>query len=177
MSRIRPAVAADDESLAAIDEATWDVTVTPAPRREPGSAFFGGPQPEDVLVAEVDGTVVGYVTLHQVIPLPSHAHVLQVNGLAVAPHVQGRGIARELVQAALREATDRGARKVGLRVLSTNQPARRLYESCGFVIEGRLAGEFVLDGHPVDDLLMAWHADADADAEDGADAGGGAGRA
>ena len=36
-----------------------------------------------------------------------------------------------------------------------NPGARRLYERAGFVVEGVLRGEFVLDGVPVDDVLMA----------------------
>jgi len=32
---------------------------------------------------------------------------------------------------------------------------RRLYESCGFVVEGVLRGEFHVDGRDVDDVLMA----------------------
>lgn len=42
-----------------------------------------------------------------------------------------------------------------LRVLGPNQSARALYESCGFVLEGVLRGEFVLEGCEVDDELMA----------------------
>jgi RimJ/RimL family protein N-acetyltransferase len=46
--------------------------------------------------------------------------------------------------------------RITLRVLSTNPAARRLYESCGFVVEGVLRGEFLLEGREVDDVLMAW---------------------
>jgi len=49
---------------------------------------------------------------------------------------------------------ERGGRVVGY-VLAPDASARRLYESCGFVVEGVLRDEFVLDGRPVDDLLMA----------------------
>jgi RimJ/RimL family protein N-acetyltransferase len=40
-------------------------------------------------------------------------------------------------------------------VFSPNEPARRLYESAGFVVEGVLPEEFLLDGRYVDDILMA----------------------
>ncbi len=46
---------------------------------------------------------------------------------------------------------------MSLRVLAHNAVARRLYERAGFTIEGHLVGEFILDGEPVDDLLMARH--------------------
>ena len=40
-------------------------------------------------------------------------------------------------------------------MLTRNEAALRLYERCGFVVEGVLRGEFFLDGVYVDDLLMA----------------------
>jgi RimJ/RimL family protein N-acetyltransferase len=156
MVDMRVAEPGDDEPLARIDEASWSSKVTPAPRREPGSRFFRArTNLEDVLVAVVDGVVAGYVSLHQSIPLPSHAHVLEITGLAVDPSFRGGGIGRRLVTEAQREATRRGARKLSLRVLAPNTSARALYESCGFEVEGVLRGEFVLDGAPTDDILMA----------------------
>jgi hypothetical protein len=47
-----------------------------------------------------------------------------------------------------------GARKLTLRVLGSNVRARRLYESCGFLVEGVLRAEFFLGGRYVDDVLM-----------------------
>jgi RimJ/RimL family protein N-acetyltransferase len=156
MVDIRVAEPGDDEPLARIDDASWSSKVTPAPRREPGSRFFcTHTSLEDVLVAVVDGVVAGYVSLHQSIPLPSHAHVLEINGLAVDPSFRGGGIGRRLVTEAQREAIRRGARKLSLRVLAPNTSARALYESCGFEVEGVLRGEFVLDGALTDDVLMA----------------------
>ena len=156
MMEIRRARIQDDEALATLDMATWSLHVSPAPAREPGSPFFSDrSQPENVLVAEADGVAAGYVMLHQSISLQSHHHVLEVNGLAVDPSQKGRGIGRALMEEAKREARRKGARKLSLRVLAPNVTARRLYESCGFTVEGVLAGEFVLDGQVVDDVLMA----------------------
>jgi ribosomal protein S18 acetylase RimI-like enzyme len=159
MVDIRRAQTQDDAALAAIDAATWSVLSSPTPAGDPGSGFFleGRRGPDDVLVAEADGVVAGYAMLRRSIPVPSHEHVLEVNGLAVDPAQQGRGIGRRLVEAAKQEASRRGARKLTLRVLAPNATARRLYESCGFVVEGVLVGEFLLDGELVDDVLMAWH--------------------
>ena len=44
---------------------------------------------------------------------------------------------------------------MSLRVLGSNAVARRLYARCGFVEEGVLRDEFVLDGRFVDDVFMA----------------------
>lgn len=122
---------------------------------ESGEPLLGAETLPDVLVAEQDGTVCGYVRLHQSGPLPSHAHVLTIDGLAVAPDRQANGIGRALVKAAVDEAGRRGARKVALRVLAPNTRALRLYESCGFIVEGVLRGEFLLNDEYVDDVLLA----------------------
>jgi len=153
---LRPAAVADGRRLAEIDRLTWSPAVTPAAQPAPTAGFFKDPQRlDEVLVAEAGDAVVGYVALHQSIPLRSHAHVLEVKGLAVDPSWRGHGIGRQLVEAAMEEAARRGARKLTLRVLAPNTGARRLYERCGFTTEGVLEGEFVLDGRLVDDVLMA----------------------
>ena len=110
-------------------------------------------------MAEEDGVARGYVRLGRPGPLPSHAHVLVINGLAVDPGRQGLGIGSRLIAAALDEARGRGARKVSLRVLASNTRARSLYASCGFVVEGVLRGEFLLHDEFVDDLFMARYLD------------------
>lgn len=139
-----------------MDAATRSVTVSPGPPPPPDAAFFGERRtPADLLVAEIDGAVVGYVAIRQAVALASHAHVLEISGLAVDPAHQGAGVGRRLVEAALADARARGARKVSLRVLASNAGARRLYERCGFVVEGVLRDEFRLDGRFVDDVLMA----------------------
>jgi RimJ/RimL family protein N-acetyltransferase len=145
---------ADGAALTRIDGATWNSKVSPAPPRV-GQGFFEHNDPGDVLVVEVDGQVAGYATLRQWSRIPSHAHVLEINGLAVDPGRQGQGLGRALVSACVDWARRRGARKLTLRVLGGNHSARRLYESCGFRVEGVLREEFLLDGHYVDDVLMA----------------------
>jgi ribosomal protein S18 acetylase RimI-like enzyme len=157
---IRPARIEDDAALLAIDNETWTSAVSPTPIPTDRTSFFREDHGlEDYLVAEVDGVVSGYVSLHQDIPIPSHEHVREINGLAVAPEAQGRGVGRELIEGAVAEATRQGATKVTLRVLGPNAGARRLYERCGFIVEGVLRGEFILDGQLVDDVLMARYLD------------------
>lgn len=153
MIEIRAARAADEAALLALDVRAWSSANSPAP---PPERFFSERRtPADALVAELDGTAVGYATLHNAVPLESHAHVLEINGVAVDPSASGRGVGRALVEAAVAEARARGARKVSLRVLGPNAVARRLYARCGFVEEGVLREEFLLDGAYVDDVLMA----------------------
>lgn len=154
--QVRFARAADAGALAALDAATWSTSVTPAPHPAADAPFFEvGRRAQDVLVAEVDGEVAGYVLLGRDVPLPCADHVLDLKGLAVSPHRQRLGIGRLLVDAALAEAARRGAVRVKSRVLRTNEASLRLHEAAGFVVEGVLRGEFVLDGVLVDDVLLA----------------------
>ena len=159
--RIRRATPDDGPGLVAVDTATWSPAVTPAPRWDAERDFFARTRPENVLVAVVEeavveGEVAGYAVVDAASALPSHAHVLQVHGLAVHPRRQGRGVGRRLVTAAVEEARRRGARRLTLRVLGSNPAARALYERCGFVVEGALPGEYLLDGRFVDDILMGY---------------------
>ncbi|WP_367323726.1 N-acetyltransferase family protein [Streptomyces sp. HUAS ZL42] len=159
---IRHATPDDEEPLARLDRATWShqhaVTPPPQPPYEPFFREQSGPG--DHLVAELDGRVVGYIRLGFPTPLACNAHVRQIRGLAVADEARGRGVGRALLRAALEEARRLGARRISLRVLGHNTPARRLYESEGFVVEGVQPEEFLLDGRYVDDVLMGRRLDA-----------------
>ena len=153
---IRPARADEEAALRALDRATWTQLASPAPVPAPGAPFFrAGVGAADVLVADEDGELAGYVALGSATPLESNRHVVCIHGLAVAAEYRGRGLGRALVEAAAAEATRRGARKLSLRVLGDNTVARGLYESCGFAVEGVLRDEFLVDGRYVDDVLMA----------------------
>ncbi|SDF43433.1 Ribosomal protein S18 acetylase RimI [Blastococcus fimeti] len=152
---IRSAETADAPRLIELDRVTWSPENAVAPLRDGDADFFERRPPGDVLVAEDDGAVVGYTQFGRPTPLASNAHVLHIQGLAVDPSVRRRGVARQLLEAAAEEATRRGVRKLGLRVLGGNTSARALYESAGFEVEGVLREEFLLDGRYVDDVLMA----------------------
>ncbi|MEU4271221.1 GNAT family N-acetyltransferase [Streptomyces sp. NPDC026092] len=156
-TRIRRAVPADEGALGELDRSTWSPlhAVQPAPEPPYRPFFDERHQPEDYLVAE-DGTkvVVGYLRLVPATPLACNQHVRQIQGLAVADSARGRGVGRALLRAAFAEARRQGARRITLRVLGHNAPARALYEAEGFAVEGVLPGEFFLDGAYVDDVLM-----------------------
>jgi ribosomal protein S18 acetylase RimI-like enzyme len=156
--RIRPARLDDDQALVALDHVTWSWAVAPVPQWSLDRRFFHeGTRPEDAIVATVapGDAVAGYVKLGRSLPIESNAHVLQIQGLAVSPAHQGRGIGRLLLHAAEAEARARGVRRLTLRVLGSNPGAQALYASGGFVVEGVLKDEFLLDGRYTDDVLMA----------------------
>jgi len=54
----------------------------------------------------------------------------------VAPHTRGQGVGRQLVAAVVDWARHHDVTSVQLWVTETNTTARRLYESCGFVLSG-----------------------------------------
>ncbi len=161
MIDVRQAVLDDEPELRRIDLVTWSSQNSPsAPPEKPDEyRFFDGERttPEHVLVAVREGAVAGWVKLTPATPLISNQHVKMINGLAVDPGHQGSGVGRILVEAAVERARQQGARKVSLRVLGDNAIARRLYERCGFVVEGVLKGEFLLEGRYCDDVFMARH--------------------
>ncbi|MET7702701.1 MULTISPECIES: GNAT family N-acetyltransferase [unclassified Streptomyces] len=153
---IRTATLDDEDALGRLDRDTWSpmhaVQPRPRPPYEPFySERFG---PRDHLVAEIDGELVGYIRLGYPTSLACNAHVRQIQGLVVADAARGAGVGRALLRAVQAEARRQGARRIALRVLGHNTPARKLYESEGFVVEGILPGEFLLEGEYVDDVLM-----------------------
>ena len=77
------------------------------------------------------GRVVGNVSFRRGDPTGTR---WQNSNVAVAPEYRGRGIARALVQAALRDLAARGGLWAVLQVQADNVVARRLYEQLGFVI-------------------------------------------
>ncbi|MER5465250.1 GNAT family N-acetyltransferase [Streptomyces sp. NPDC002668] len=165
LSHIRPARHTDEAALGALDRDTWSPlhAVQPRPKPPYDPFFDANHRPEDFLVAEDiaedsaedgDGTITGYIRLIPPTPLACNRHVRQIQGLAVAGHARGRGIARALLRASFDEARRQGAVRMTLRVLGHNTPARTLYESEGFAVEGVLPGEFWLEGRYVDDVMM-----------------------
>jgi GNAT superfamily N-acetyltransferase len=54
----------------------------------------------------------------------------------VAPPVRRRGVGRQLVASVVQWARDHDATNVQLWVTETNAAARRLYESCDFILSG-----------------------------------------
>ncbi len=93
-----------------------------------------------VLLAMLDGEggegkVLGTMTL---VPPGSHFAELasedeyELRMLAVSPLERGRGIGKQLTQAALDMAVERGAKRVVLSTMETMRAAHGLYEKMGF---------------------------------------------
>jgi ribosomal protein S18 acetylase RimI-like enzyme len=84
-------------------------------------------------------------------------HIAHIAGMMVAPEMQGRGLGRQLLEAALSLLRKQEAIElVTLSVTRSNQSAIKLYEACGFVRYGRLEGAIrFADGRLLDKDLMS----------------------
>jgi RimJ/RimL family protein N-acetyltransferase len=105
------------------------------------------------LVAEDDGRIVGQLTL-QGGKRRNVRHAATL-GITVGREYRGRGIGRRLMAYAIDWARASGVlTRIELNVFVRNSNAIRLYESCGFVVEGRRRRSTHRDGEYLDDLVM-----------------------
>ncbi len=107
------------------------------------------------LVACVDGEIVGELSLFGFPNRPRRSHAGQL-GMAVRDDFQGRGIGTALMAAAVDLADNwLQLQRLELEVYTDNQPAVRLYQKFGFVIEGTLVRYAFRAGEYVDAYTMA----------------------
>jgi len=81
------------------------------------------------------------------------AHVADL-GLSVSPAWRRRGVAGELLDAALTAAEASSIRRIAVAVIAANEPALRLFASRGFAEEGRRPGHVRIDGEAHDLVLL-----------------------
>ncbi|MFE4358553.1 GNAT family N-acetyltransferase [Kitasatospora sp. NPDC056800] len=109
---------------------------------------------DNTAAARGRGALVGTAGLK----VPSRSqerHKATLYGMAVARDAAGRGIGRALVREVLRTAARDGRlRQVLLTVSEGNEPALRLYTSCGFEVWGREPQAVLVAGRPVAKLHM-----------------------
>jgi RimJ/RimL family protein N-acetyltransferase len=89
-----------------------------------------------VVVAEIDGHVVGNCSIGRSGPTSEQAHVGELGILVNAAH-RGKGVGSALLERALSDARSK-FEVVYLSVFTVNQRARRLYEKFGFSGCGQL---------------------------------------
>lgn len=113
-----------------------------------------------VLIAEWSGQIVGSLTFSGG-NRPRLRHIGEF-GISVARVCQGFGVGRRLIELLIDWAVRGGVvRKINLLVRSDNTRAVALYESFGFVIEGRIRREIVVGGEFFDSFLMGRLIDPD----------------
>lgn len=106
------------------------------------------------LVAEISADIAAWAELAVNVP-SSRAHSGQL-GICVHADFRGQGLGRKMAVTLL-DLADRSfnLRRLELQVWEHNRQAIQLYESLGFVIEGRHLGYGVRAGQPTTSLSMA----------------------
>ena len=100
------------------------------------------------ILAELDGQICGYVLFWL---LPGS---IDVHNLAVAPEFRRLGIARMLMRQVVVAARVQSATRVTLEVRQSNDPAKRLYASLGFVQTGLRRGYYSDDGEDAFTMVL-----------------------
>jgi ribosomal-protein-alanine N-acetyltransferase len=103
------------------------------------------------VLAEVNGKIVGYV-LFWLLP-----EEVDIHNIAVHTEFRRQGIGHVLLQQVVEQARSRNSSRITLEVRVSNVPARKLYESLGFVTKGLRKGYYSDDGE--DALMMALELD------------------
>lgn len=116
------------------------------------------PAGDHLLVAELDGRVVGNLGLHAASKSPRRRHVGSI-GMAVHDDWHRRGVGSALLAAAIDLADNWiGYSRLELTVYTDNAAALALYRKFAFEIEGTARRYALRDGQMVDAYLMARHA-------------------
>lgn len=144
------AVARERKFLAAIEPPALDRTRTFARRlMSRGDPFIVWVDPSK----RGPGRILGWCDIARFEQVGmGHRGVL---GMGVAPGYRGAGIGRAMLIEALRVAENIGIQKVELEVYHDNKAAMKLYQSLGFIIEGRKEMARYLDGQWQSILLLA----------------------
>jgi ribosomal protein S18 acetylase RimI-like enzyme len=128
---------------------------------------------KNCVVAEQDGTVIGMLFTFPIEhvqeaddeptdPILKPYEELEIPGsfyicaMALFPEVRGRGVGKEMLSIARKQARERGFGTMSLLVFEQNEGARRLYERNGFAVVDRApVVPHELIGYTGDVLLMA----------------------
>lgn len=126
---LRPAETSDAEAIAALftDEG---YPAGPSDILERLGRFAS--EHSRVVVAEHDGTLLGFVALHALPRFEHDDRVLRIMALVVDAGARERGVGHSLMQEAERIGTELGAAFVEVTAGHHRPEARRLFESLGY---------------------------------------------
>ncbi|GAA3436401.1 GNAT family N-acetyltransferase [Kutzneria kofuensis] len=121
-----------DEVAAAFARLLPQLSRSAAPLSRAALAEIAAHQATTVLVAREGSSIVGTLTL-VLYPIPTglRAHI---DDVVVDSSARGQGVGEALTLAALRIATESGARTVDLTSRPSREAANRLYQRLGFVL-------------------------------------------
>ena len=168
---VRPAGAADVSAVAAVAAATFELACPPSMTRDRVEAFvdevlsperfadYVADPTRQVLLAETEGTVLGYAMLVRGEPSDDDVRAtirlrptVELSKIYVLPQAHGTGAAALLMARALEWARATGAAGVWLGVNQQNERAQRFYGKSGFERVG--TKRFLVGGVYEDDYVM-----------------------
>jgi ribosomal-protein-alanine N-acetyltransferase len=137
---VRPTEPRDAAAIAALGQACPDAAAWSANQYEDAArANYQG------WLAEDNGAVVGFIITRIA------ADEVEILNFAVMPDRRRLGIASQLIERALEQATASGAGRAYLEVRASNRAAIALYEAHGFARTGRRTGYY---SSPAEDALL-----------------------
>ncbi|QYA45731.1 GNAT family N-acetyltransferase [Macrococcoides bohemicum] len=105
------------------------------------------------LVATMNNVVIGYIVAYRSNRMRTQHNRSITMGLT--SHSRGKGIGKQLLKEIISWAINNDyVENLCLGVLSTNINAIKLYQSCGFVEEGRFVNEYKFGEYYIDDIYM-----------------------
>lgn len=166
MRTVRRANLTDADAVGAVEVRAWravhDEHLGPealagmdaAERAEAWRELLRDPaQGRDLLVALDAGAVVGFAAVGASRDAGATPAVGEVQALNVTPEAWGRGLASDLLQAAVEELARRGFAEATTWVPETNVRARRFYDEHGWREDGERQHD-QLGGRPVERVRM-----------------------
>ncbi len=100
------------------------------------------------MVAELDGTMVGYAVL---MPSVDEAHLLTIG---ISADHQRKGLGVEVMGRMMTMAHESGFNRILLEVRPSNAPALALYRKCGFRQIGLRRGYYPADNNGREDAIV-----------------------
>ncbi|QPC90078.1 GNAT family N-acetyltransferase [Mesorhizobium sp. INR15] len=158
---IRPAIAADLDQITeiyadAVVHGTASYELEPPSRAEMGARFdtlTAGGFP--YLVAEKDGSVLGYAYAGAFRPRPAYRFIVE-DSVYLAPQAKGQGVGMLLMQRLIEATRAAGFRQI-VAVIGDGHPdsaSVRLHEKLGFRHSGRLEGSGYKHGRWLETVFM-----------------------
>lgn len=135
---IRPMRDADEAEVVKL----WQVAGLTRPFNNPQQdiAFARSGPASDVLVGELDGAIAASVMVGH------DGHRGVVYYVSVLPALEGRGLGRQIMQAAEDWLKARGVWKLNLMIRAENTSVRSFYQALGFEVEERIVMSRRLEG-------------------------------
>jgi L-amino acid N-acyltransferase YncA len=153
-ARVRAMTPADGPAVLRIYQAGLDGGLASFETRAPSwPAFDATKLPDHRLVAEIDGAVVGWVTVSTVSARPVYSGVVE-HSVYVDPDARGRGVGLALLRALFASTEAAGIWTIQSGIFPINTASLRLHERAGFRVVGTRQK---VGRHPADgwrDVLM-----------------------